>query len=100
VPFRYISFIFSFLPPFSSPFSVSFYLYAKCEHAGRQKCERKRLIARRKDKSGNNSKWILKEMRWEGVVELIHSLQDKGEWLDFVNTAMKLRAPQKAGNFE
>jgi hypothetical protein len=42
----------------------------------------------------------LKEMRWEDVVHLIHSPQERGQWLELVNTAMKLHAPQNAGNFE
>jgi hypothetical protein len=39
-----------------------------------------------------------KGIRWK-VVDWIHLAQDRGKWRAAVKTVMKLRVPQKAGNF-
>jgi hypothetical protein len=42
--------------------------------------------------------WILKHMEWKGV-DWMELSQDKVQWRALVNAVMKLRVPQKAGDF-
>jgi hypothetical protein len=46
----------------------------------------------------DNIRTNLRAVWWE-VVDWIHLAQDREEWRALVNTVMKLRVPQKVGEF-
>jgi hypothetical protein len=55
-------------------------------------------LGRPKHRWGITLKWILKEIRCEGM-DWARLAQDRDQWRTFVNMTMNLPVPQRAGNF-
>jgi hypothetical protein len=55
-------------------------------------------LGRPRRKGENNIRIYLRKLEWEGV-DWIYLAQDRDQWCALVDTVMKIRVPQKVGNF-
>jgi hypothetical protein len=62
------------------------------------KPEGKRQLGRPRSRCEDNIKMGVREVEW-GSMDWIHLAQDRHQYLDHVNTIMKLRVPENMGKF-